>query len=184
MAQAQVDLRVHGPEPPQALGQPLDAEGRGQAQRQRAPARRVAQARRLPGNGVERLAGHAHQRPALLGQRQLAGHAPEQGHTQVRFQQLDLMADRRLGDEELLGGLGEGQMARPGLEGAERVERRQTAGQGFLYESIFLIYGMNIGRLSSSLSLIIFSITQRDNTVSADSVNRIWIRSDYHDYLV
>ncbi len=42
------------------------------------------------------------------------------------------MADRRLGDVELLGGFGEGQVPRPGLEGAERVERRQAAGQNHL----------------------------------------------------
>jgi hypothetical protein len=52
-------------------------------------------------------------------------------------------------------------MARPGLEGAKGVERRQTAGQKFSYGLIFLIYNMKIGHLSSSLSMNKYDVTQR-----------------------
>jgi len=40
------------------------------------------------------------------------------------FQGLDLVADRGLGDVQLLGSAGEAQVACRGLEGAQGVERR------------------------------------------------------------
>ena len=49
--------------------------------------------------------------------------AAEQGGAQTLLQPLDLMADRRLGDAQLLRRPGEGEMPRRGLEGAQRVER-------------------------------------------------------------
>ena len=53
--------------------------------------------------------------------------ALEQGHAQGVFERLDLAADRRLRDEELLRRLREAQQAGGGLEAADQVERRQGA---------------------------------------------------------
>ena len=70
---------------------------------------------------------------AGLGQPERAGQAPEQRDAHLFLKRLDLVADRRRGDMQLLGGLGEAQMPRRGLEGAQRIERGQVAGHIGLY---------------------------------------------------
>ncbi len=64
------------------------------------------------------------QRQPLVGQHQAPVRTAEQGGAEALLQSLDLMADRRLGHAQLLGGAGEGQVAGRRLEGAQGVERR------------------------------------------------------------
>jgi hypothetical protein len=52
--------------------------------------------------------------------------ALEQSGAQVLLQAPDLPADGRLGDEKLLGGLGEGQVAGCSLETLDEVERGEV----------------------------------------------------------
>ena len=66
----------------------------------------------------------------FLGQHQAPVETPEQGQAEAILQGLDLVADRRLGDMQLLGRLGEGEMPGSGLEGAQGVERRQLSRHG------------------------------------------------------
>ena len=58
------------------------------------------------------------------GQLQAPREAVEELHLQVRFQRLDVMADGRRGDVELVGSRNETAQPCRGLEGAESVERR------------------------------------------------------------
>ena len=69
---------------------------------------------------------------SVVGQQQGAVEAAEQLALEPLLQGLDLVADGRLGDVQLLGGAGEAQMPRRGLEGAQSVERRQALGHGYL----------------------------------------------------
>ena len=50
--------------------------------------------------------------------------AMEQGNAELLFEFLHLSAHRRLGEEELGARLGEGQVARSGLEALQQVEAR------------------------------------------------------------
>ena len=79
---------------------------------------------------VERAPHRGHQQLALVGQQQAPVEPAEQQHPQMLLQRPDLMADRGLGHVQLAGGPGEAQMARRGLEGAQRRERRQALGHG------------------------------------------------------
>ena len=63
--------------------------------------------------------------PALLGERQGAVQAPEQRHAEPLFEGLDLPADRRLGQRDLVAGAGEAEVAGRRLEGDQQLERRQ-----------------------------------------------------------
>ena len=75
---------------------------------------------------IERVAHRRQQHLALVGQDQRPVHAAEQRRAQVLLERADLMADRRLGDEQLVGRLGEAEVAGRGLERAQRIERRQS----------------------------------------------------------
>ena len=70
---------------------------------------RVALARG-PVDARERLGDGRVKRPALLGQRQGAVHAPEQRHAEPLLERLDLPAHRRLGQRDLVAGTGEAQV--------------------------------------------------------------------------
>ena len=48
------------------------------------------------------------------------------------LERLDLVTDRGLGDVQLLGRLGEREMARRGLEGAQAVERGEAPGHAII----------------------------------------------------
>jgi hypothetical protein len=61
-----------------------------------------------------------------IGHGQAPVEAPKQGHAEVLLQRFDLMADRGLGDEKLFRGLGEGEVARRGLEGAQGIQGWQS----------------------------------------------------------
>jgi hypothetical protein len=73
-------------------------------------------------DGVE---GVAHRRQIAFtgrGQAECAVEAPEQDHTEARLQGLDLVADRRLGDVQLVRRSGEAEVAGSRLEGAQRIQ--------------------------------------------------------------
>ena len=72
---------------------------------------------------LQQLGGRALQDAALLGQHQRAVPALEQGDAQVLLQRADLPADGGLGDEQLLGRLGEGEVACRRLEALDQVQR-------------------------------------------------------------
>lgn len=107
-------------------------EGR-RTHRQRAAA--IARAQALGGrrDAVEGLARGAKTDLPLLGQQERPVEAAEELAPEMLLERLHLMADRGLGDVQLLGGPGEAEMARRGLEGAERVEGRETAGHRRIY---------------------------------------------------
>ena len=56
--------------------------------------------------------------------------AIEELEAELRLERLDLVADRALRDAQLLGGAREALVAGRGLEGLERVQRRQAARHG------------------------------------------------------
>jgi hypothetical protein len=66
--------------------------------------------------GIERL--------PRLRERERPVAALEQLHPELLLQLLDLAAHRRLGEEQFLARLGEGQVARGGLESDQQVQRR------------------------------------------------------------
>jgi len=61
----------------------------------------------------------------LIGQQQRAVAAHEKLQAKPLLETAHLMTDRCLGDAELAGRLGEGEMTRRGLEGTHAIERRQ-----------------------------------------------------------
>ena len=71
---------------------------------------------------LERVGEHRHQRLPLVGERQPARQAAEQGCAQPPLQHRYLMADRALADAQLDRGAGEVQVPRRRLEGAQRVQ--------------------------------------------------------------
>ena len=75
---------------------------------------------------LQQLGGGALQHAALLGQHQRAVPALEQRDAQVLLQRPDLPADGRLRDEQLLGRLGEGEVAGRRLEALDQVQRGQV----------------------------------------------------------
>ena len=75
---------------------------------------------------LEQLGGGPLQRAPMLGQHQRARAALEQRHAQMLLQRPDLPAHGRLRDQQLVGGLREGQVAGGRLEALDQVERRQV----------------------------------------------------------
>ena len=65
-----------------------------------------------------------------MGQLQAAGAAVEQRLAQVQFQRSDVLGDRGLGHVQLGRGLGEGECAGGGLEGAQPGQRGQIGARG------------------------------------------------------
>ena len=84
---------------------------------------------------LQQLGGGALQDAALLGQHQRAMPALEQGNAQVLLQRPDLPADGRLGDEQLLGRLGEGEVACRRLEALDQVQRGEIEASLLHYAS-------------------------------------------------
>jgi hypothetical protein len=103
----------------QADGQQRDRAGRLESRR------RIGDAAEAGGNGRQVL---------LAGRRQdeLLVQALEQRHAQALLKRLDLLADCPGCNVQLLRGELEAEMAGRGLEGAQRVERRQRIGHGAL----------------------------------------------------
>ena len=73
----------------------------------------------------EQVGGSPVERATLVGEQQRPVSALEQGDAQMLLQAADLPADGRLGDEQLFGGLGEGQVAGGRLEALDQVQRGQ-----------------------------------------------------------
>ena len=124
---AHFDLGMLGLEAMQARRQPAQSEGRDQADIERAGVGLAADALQRVGHAVEGIAQVGQQRLAFAGDLEPARTAHEQRHAQPLLERLHLVADRRLGDVQLLGGVGEGGVAGGGFEGAERVQRQLRA---------------------------------------------------------
>ena len=75
------------------------------------------------GHAVERVAQIGQQRLALAGDLEAARTAHKQGDAEPLLERLHLMADGRLGDVKLLGGVGETRVTGGGLEGAQGIQR-------------------------------------------------------------
>ena len=124
---AHVDVRMQRLEALQPRHQPLRREGRRHGNGKHPGVVQRLETRERFVDLREGLAQARQQRLALVGQQQVPVGAPEQHVAQMVLQQLDLLADRGGGHEQLLGGAREAQMARGGDEGAQRVERRQAS---------------------------------------------------------
>ena len=74
----------------------------------------------------KRVAHHVEILAPGLGDDQALALAVEQLEAELLLQRLDLVADRALRDEQLLGGAREALVPRGGLEGLQCVERRQA----------------------------------------------------------
>ncbi len=126
--QSKVDFRFPFAEPLQPRDQPFRGDRRGRADGQQAVVARLRQRLRCRGQQFETLAQRRQRRLRLVGQQQRPGQPAEQRVSAMGLQRLDLMADRRRRDMQLLGGLRETQMTRCGLEGTERIERCDPVG--------------------------------------------------------
>ena len=127
--QDQLDLRVAGPEIPQAAQQPAMGEDRLDRHHQ-------AMGRRALGldgcrQPVQQGAEGGAQAAARRGQAHAPGMALEQGLAQPDFEIADMAADGGLGDMEFRRRPGKGFMAEGRLEGAHGIQRRQDAGHAF-----------------------------------------------------
>ncbi len=120
-----LELRVQRLEAPDAASQPLRSERRCGADGERTPAP-LAQGSDTALERREGVADRRQQELTFVRQHQPSVQAAEQRHPQVLLQRLDLVADGGLGDEQLLGSLGEAEVPRGGLEGPERVQRGQA----------------------------------------------------------
>ena len=124
-AQAQPQLGVGRLEAMQPREEPARGHGDVDLHGQLARAAALAQMGGGLADPREGVAQDREQHGTGLGQLDPAAPAPEQRPAQLALQVLDLMADRRVGDAELVAGLAEAEMARRRLERAQRRERRQ-----------------------------------------------------------
>lgn len=121
---AQIDVRIGLAESAEARHQPLRRNRRQGGDGQGAPVIVVAN---LLGSIGQQIEGLAQGRPIVLarvGQQQRPVETAKQRHPEPLLQRLDLMADGRLGDVELLRRLGKAQVPGGGLEGTHGVQRR------------------------------------------------------------
>ena len=120
---AHLDLGMLGLEAMQARHQPTQREGRDEAHVQRAGVGLAADPLQRVGHAVEGIAQIRQQRLALAGDLEAARTAHEQRDAEPLLECLHLVADGRLGDMKLLGGVGETGVTGSGLEGAQGIER-------------------------------------------------------------
>src|SRR5690606_9385511 len=125
--QAQVDEGMAGAEGGKARQQPADREGPHRADGQHLPTAAALEAFERIGDPVKRALQHRQERFAFARQHQPARQPREERYVELGLKALDLMADGRLGDAQLDGGLREAQMARGGLEGAQGIQRHVAA---------------------------------------------------------
>jgi hypothetical protein len=78
---------------------------------------------------------------ALLGEHQGAMQAPEQRHAEAVFEGLDLPADCRLGQGDLVAGAGEAEVASRRLERHEQLEWRNVIGAAAYMGHFWHAYG-------------------------------------------
>ena len=121
---ADVDAGMPAPKIGQARNQPEAGEGlrRGQGHGRLLSAAQLGAGPAQFGKGDR---GGTLQALTRRGERQRACLALEEAYRQRRLQGDHLLAHRRLGDEKLLRGTREAQVARGCIEGAQGVERRQ-----------------------------------------------------------
>ena len=130
-AQAHLDIRMLGAKPAHPRQQPAQAEGRERIDAQHrdsgiaAPLAMLLHGR---GNPVERRREFRKQGRARRRQHHATHRAPEQRRrTQPFLEQADLLADRAMSHTELGSGFLEAAEPCGGLEGTDRIERRQAA---------------------------------------------------------
>ena len=85
------------------------------------------------GHSIERGAQVGQQRLAFLGQQQAARQPSKQLHAKMILEPFHLVADRRLGDVQFVGRLGETEVTSRRFEGAQRVQRGQGLGHPMTY---------------------------------------------------
>ncbi len=102
--------------------QPAHGEGRRRTDTQAGGLRLIQQLHRRDRDTVERRCDRCQVSPAGFGQRHLGLRAVEQGRAEPRFQHRDLLADRAMRHEKLLGCLGEAGVACCSLKGPNRIQ--------------------------------------------------------------
>ena len=125
---ANVDLGMGGDEGGQARDQPDPGEAGGGADHDRPGLAPFLERAAGAVDRRQRLGRRLLEGPALLGEHQGAVQAPEQRHAEPVFEGLDLPADRRLGQRDLVAGAGEAEVAGRGLERHQQLERRHVIG--------------------------------------------------------
>jgi hypothetical protein len=123
--QPDVDLGLGLLELAQARHQPLGGERGGGGQGQAAAVDGGGQQAGGLGQAVEGLAQGGQGGLGGVGQQQALGRALEQGRADIVLQVLDLLADGAGRHRQLVGGAAEVQVARGGLERAQRVQGRK-----------------------------------------------------------
>ncbi len=123
---AHVDLRMSRDETMQPRHQPLRRQRGGDSDLEGDSVLFGSQALDRLAQAIEALLQLGQTEPCPVRQFQNAIAAVEQLYPQVFFQTLDLMADGRRRDVELLRGFLKAQMPGGGLKGPQSVKRRQT----------------------------------------------------------
>ncbi len=106
----------------QVRHQPVAGEGRGGIDHQLVGLAVLVEATDPRGQLLEQGLGGAEQIEASVGQAHLASVAKEQRLLEIAFQAADLLADRRLGEVQLLGGLVEAAEAGGGFEATKGIQ--------------------------------------------------------------
>src|SRR3954452_13798156 len=127
-AKAQAELRIGGLEPVQAGKEPARGDGDIDLQGQLGRTAALAQIRRGIADPGEGVTEHGKQRRPRVGEFDPPALAPEQRPAQLALQLLHLVADRRVGDAQLVAGFAEAQMPRRRLE---RPQGREGGQAGF-----------------------------------------------------
>src|SRR5262245_51973282 len=109
------------------MDQPLRGKIRRGADRERAAALALQQPLRSVGDAIEGIAHDREIGAASLGDDEPLVLTIEQLEPELGLERLHLMADRALGDAQLLGGAREALVASRGLERLECIERWQLA---------------------------------------------------------
>lgn len=128
--QAQLDARMALLERFQAGNQPTRGKSRGRGHHERVAGALLAHFRN---RALDLVEGIGHQGPKFAGriaQGQPAP-APEQGHAQIVFQGLDVLADRPRRDVQLFRGAHEGLVACGRFERAQRIQGREASWHEF-----------------------------------------------------
>ena len=111
----------------EAIDQPFGRKIRRSADGENTRTLALNQALGADGDAVQCIAHDGEVVAAGFGDDQPLAFAIEQLDAELRFQRLDLMADRALRDAQFFGGAREALMPRRGLEGLECVQWRQAA---------------------------------------------------------
>ncbi len=129
-AHPQIDVGMRFREAAQAMHEPFGGEVGGCADGQRPGVLALQQPLGAAGDAVECVAHDAQVRAPSFGDDEALALPIEELEAKLRFERLDLVADRALRHAQLLGGAREALMARGGLESLEGVQRWQAARHG------------------------------------------------------